>query len=440
MRSIIRFSVPFSTLLAAATTLAILTSSQFPINAQTAVPTAAPTQVATPAATQSATQAAAIPVPAFPAKPINLQVIDVGGALQLVRGMIDNYAKANPDKVASVSYVTDTAPNLPGRIKAQIDAGKIDTTLVLGGYDAVSTGIAQGNWMQITPEYSAKFPGLDDNYLPGAENFSKLAQGYAVEAVYTPGGPVFEYDPSQVDKAPTTIDELKTWIAANPNKFIYPRPANSGPGRTFLMGLPYLLGDANPKDPVNGWTKTWAFLKDIDQNIEYYPSRTADAIAELGNGTRAMMPLQLGWDINPRVLGSVPPTYQDFSLTGVHFVSDAQFMMVPKGLDNDRLSVVLDLMSWMLKPDQQAIAYDKGYFYPGPSVKGVTVSMAPQTSQDAIKNFVRPEYADWIANTPSELPLDAKSLVTAFKMWDTMIGQNKIHVAPTAIPSPTKAS
>ena len=43
------------------------------------------------------------------------------------------------------------------------------------------------------------------------------------------------------------------WCKAHPNRFIYARPANSGPGRTFLMGLPYLLGDKDPKDPVAGW-------------------------------------------------------------------------------------------------------------------------------------------------------------------------------------------
>ena len=49
----------------------------------------------------------------------------------------------------------------------------------------------------------------------------------------------------------------------NPKKFIYARPANSGPGRTFLMGLPYLLGDTDPKDPIKGWDKTWSYLKEL---------------------------------------------------------------------------------------------------------------------------------------------------------------------------------
>jgi putative spermidine/putrescine transport system substrate-binding protein len=380
------------------------------------------------------TQAQGGKVPAFPAKPVTLQIIDVAGQKQLTGAMIDNYVKANPDKVSSVEYITDTAPNLPGRIKAQIDGGKIDTALVLSGYDGVASGMAQGNWLQLLPDFNDKFPGLNDNYLPGAKIYNDLAKGFAVCVVFTPSGPLIEYDPSQVETPPKNIDELKAWIKANPNKFIYARPANSGPGRTFLMGLPYLLGDKDPQDPVAGWDKTWAFLKEIDASIEYYPSRTGDVVAELANGTRAMMASTMGWDINPRVLGNMPPDYKTAKLDGTTFVSDAQFVMIPKGLDNDRLAVVLDLMAWMLKPDQQAIAYDKGYFYPGPAVKNVTASMAPADSQKAIKDFGRPEYDDMALNTKVVLPLNADNLVKAFAKWDKEVGQNKVKAAPTAVP------
>ncbi len=380
------------------------------------------------------TRAQSSKIPPFPSKPVTLQIIDVAGQKQLTGAMIDNYVKANPDKVSSVEYITDTAPNLPGRIKAQIDGGKIDTALVLSGYDGVASGIAQGNWMKILPDFSEKFPKLDDNYLPGAKAYNDLAQGYAICVVYTPSGPLIEYDPSQVETPSKTIDELKTWIKNNPNKFIYARPANSGPGRTFLMGLPYLLGDKDPQDPENGWEKTWAFLKEIDAGIEYYPSRTGDVIAELANGTRAMIVSTMGWDINPRVLGNMPPDYKTALLDGTTFVSDAQFVLIPKGLDNDRLAVVLDLMAWMLKPDQQAIAFDKGYFYPGPAVKGVDISMAPADSQKAIKDFGRPEYDDMAKNVKVVLPLTADNLVKAFARWDKEVGQNKVKAAPTPVP------
>jgi len=97
-------------------------------------------------------------------------------------------------------------------------------------------------------------------------------------------------------------------------------------------------------------------------------------------------------------------------------------MAVPKGVADDKLAVLLDIMSYMLTPEAQAYAYDEGYFYPGPAIKDVPLSMAPQESQDAIAEFGREEYADWIANNPIEVPLTPSLMVQAFEIWDKQIG------------------
>jgi putative spermidine/putrescine transport system substrate-binding protein len=388
--------------------------------------TAAPTMGASDLAGMCPAGAGGKAAPAFPSAPVNLQIIDVAGQLQLTQAIIDNYKKANPDKVANVEYLKATAPELPGKIKAQQDAGKVDISLVLSGYDGISAGVAQNLWVKIFPDYCSKFPNLDANYQDPARQYNNLAQGYAVTVVYTPSGPLFEYDPSQVQTPPKTLDELKAWIKANPNKFLYARPANSGPGRTFLQALPYLLGDKDPKDPINGWDKTWAFLKEIDPSIEYYPAGTSVTMNELAQGTRAIIASTMGWDINPRVLGNVPKDVKTFAVEGSTWVADAQFVAVPKGLSDDQMAVVLDLMGFMLKPEQQALTYDKGYFYPGPAVKGADLSMASAESQASLKEFGRPEYDDMIKSIKVVLPLDAKGLVAAFDKWDKEIGGAKI--------------
>jgi len=100
-------------------------------------------------------------------------------------------------------------------------------------------------------------------------------------------------------------------------------------------------------------------------------------------------------------------------------------MVVPKGVSEEKLAVLLDLMNFMMTPESQAYAYDQGYFYPGPAVKDVPLSMAPQESQDAIKEFGRPEYDKWIAETPLEVPLDPDKIVAAFRIWDERIGAKK---------------
>jgi putative spermidine/putrescine transport system substrate-binding protein len=143
---------------------------------------------------------------------------------------------------------------------------------------------------------------------------------------------------------------------------------------------------------------------------------------EFGEGSRDMVASHTGWDLNPRVLGIVPKEAAITTLKGFHWIGDSHFMCVPKGLPAEKMAVLLDLINFMLKPQQQALTYDKGYFYPGPAVKGVTLDMAPQESQDVIKVFGRAEYAKLISDNPIEQPLDADKLVLAFKRWDQQVG------------------
>jgi putative spermidine/putrescine transport system substrate-binding protein len=206
---------------------------------------------------------------------------------------------------------------------------------------------------------------------------------------------------------------------------MYARPSNSGPGRTFVMGLPYLLGDKDPMDPINGWDKTWSYLKELDSCIEYYPGGTTATMKELGEGSRDMIATTTGWDINPRYLGIVPEEFKIATLKGFHWVGDANYMAIPKGVPEEKVDVLLQLIAYLLKPEQQAFMYDHGYMYPGPAIHNVPLEMAPKESQDTIKKFGRPEYADLIANNPIEPPLDAKPLVAMFNKWDREIGGSK---------------
>jgi putative spermidine/putrescine transport system substrate-binding protein len=132
-----------------------------------------------------------------------------------------------------------------------------------------------------------------------------------------------------------------------------------------------------------------------------------------------------GWDINPRALGIVPKEYKVAAFDNLTWVNDTQFLLVPKGVTGEKLDVVLDLMKFLLEPTQQAMTYDKGYFYPGPAVKNVPVTLAPKESQDVIKEYGRDEYAGWIAKFPHAQPLDSKPMVEAFRIWDQQVGAAK---------------
>lgn len=369
---------------------------------------------------------AADPLPPLPKSAVAINVIDIAGNLALTQQALEKYRKDKPNLVSRITFTKAPAPELAGKLKAQQQAGRTDIDLVLTGIDGLAAGIEQGLYIPVLQYVQEKIPNLMANYLPGAQKMQGMAAGQGVVVVYTPSGPVIEYNPAKVKVAPTTPEELLAWCKANPNRFFYARPANSGPARIFIMGLPYQLGDSNPQDPINGWTKTWAYLKELNQYIEYYPAGTGAVMKELGEGSRDMVPSMFGWDINPRALGVVPKEMEVALFKNTTFVLDAHYMAVPKGVSPEKLAVLVDLMVYMLQPEQQAFAYDKGYFYPGPAVKDVPVTMASQESQDVLKEFGRPQYDKWIAERPSALPLGATQLVEMFRKWDTDIGGAKL--------------
>lgn len=356
-----------------------------------------------------------------PIKPVKLSIIDVAGNAQLSQPAIDAFKAARPDLVSSIELIKLTAPELAAKIRAQYAAKNMETSMIFTGFDGLASCTQANVIERLWPDMKNKFVGIEGNYLPGAQKAMNVGAGFGITYVFCPGGPMFTYNPGKVKTVPKTPQELLAWAKANPGKFLYARPANSGPGRTFLMGLPYILGDADPKDPRK-WDKTWAYLKELGEYIDYYPTGTGVTFKELGEGTRWMVASHLGWDMNQRILGTIPETSQAFMLDNSTWITDAQFICIPKGLDEARKNADIALINWLMTPEMQAITYDNGYFYPGPSIKNVPITMAPKENQDKITKAMRPEYEKLIKDLPTTTQLDAYNLTLAYDMWDKLIG------------------
>jgi putative spermidine/putrescine transport system substrate-binding protein len=354
-------------------------------------------------------------------KPITLNIIDIAGSMKLVGDAIDQFKAANPNLIGDVVVTNSTALEAPSLLKAQLLNENMQTDLVFTGIDGLSTLIDRDVIENIMPKYNDSFPNLEANYSSGAKATYDLVKGYGITYVYSPSGPLFTYNPDAVPNVPKTPEELLAFAKANPGKFTYARPANSGPGRIFLLGLPYILGDKNPKDPTT-WDKTWAYLKELNQYIDYYPSKTGTTFTELKDGKRSIIASQIGWDMNQRITGGIPSNSQGFMLDNTTLVADAQYMAMPKGLTDEQRNTVLKLMEWLMTPKMQAITYDSGYFYPGPSIKDVPLDSAPKESQDKIKPAMRQSYDDAINTLPITTQLDTDTFMKALNMWDQLFG------------------
>lgn len=363
-------------------------------------------------------------VPDKPSAPVTLNILDVAGNQKLTGPMVDAFIKDNPDVISAVTWESAGAPDLVGTVKPQVDSGKLSVDLVMTGTDGLSAGISQNLWVPLVTDHADRLSN-QQNYLEPAAKMQELAEGFGPVTTYYPSGPLIQYNPEVVKEVPKTPEELLAWAKANPGKFGYARPANSGPGRTFLQGLPYILGDEDPTDPEEGWDKTWAYLKELGQTIDNYPTGTGQVISNMADGTWAMIPTTTGWDIEPRATAKEPASIEAAAFTDFTWVTDAHYAVVPKGQSADKTAAILLLLQAILTPELNAMAYDSGYFYPGPSVEGATLDKAPQASQDVIEEFGRDWYDELIEEKPKATPLKPADLVTAFDIWDREVGSGK---------------
>ncbi len=382
--------------------------------------TGAEDDAAAPAATEAAE------VPDTPSEPVDLNILDVGGVLRLAQPAIEAFAEENPDVISGVTFETGGAPDVVGTLKPQVESGRLDIDMVLTGNDALSAGIAEDLWIPVVVDFGDRISYME-NYIEPAADMQELAEGYGVLLSWTPGGPLLSYNPDAVTDVPATPQEVLDFAKANPGKFGYARPANSGPGRTWLQGLPYILGDADPKDPENGWDNTWAYLKELGQYVDTYPTGTGQVITNMADGTWSMTPITMGWDINPRTDGRAPNTLEVAEFDEYTWISDSHFAAIPQGLSADKLSAISLLLQDLLSEETNASFYDNGYHYPGPSVEGATLDKAPQESQDVIAEFGRDWYDDAIDAHEVATQLDAASIVTAFDIWDREVGAGKFE-------------
>ena len=354
------------------------------------------------------------------AEPITLSIIDTGGDLASTEVIIRNYAKANPDKVKDIKIQRAPAPELPAKIKAQQDAGRLDINLVLTGQDGGSLLALNKQIIQI-PNYKTEFPR--EILTDAGKALYDEGGGYLIPSVGNAGGPVFIYNPSKVPNPPKTAADLLAWVKANPGKFMYARPANSGPGRSILQGMSFILNDSKPMDPEKGWEKGWDFLKELGKSVEYYPTGTAITLKEFAQGQRWMIAGIMEWDMKPRAQSVIPPDSKIAILENTTFVVDGHYWAIPTGVPKEQVDVILDLMKFMWKPEQQVLTWTA---FIGPVVKSATIASAPKNIQDDVKEFWRPEYDQVGTKWKVSSPLGVTALSYAMDRWDREIGADQV--------------
>ena len=369
--------------------------------------------------------AAPTKVPSLPSKPITLTVLDVAGDLSLTKQMFQSFAHQHPQMVSQIQYESGTPTDVAGKIAAQQSSGSVSIDLILTGDDGLAAMQKTNELVKLLPNYASAFPGLQQKMEPSAWKFQQAAGGYGMVATfYGPQGPLLEYNPAKVPQPPQTPRALLAWAKAHPGKFVYANPSDSGPGRDFLQGLPYLLGDSNPHDPVHGWDKTWAYLKQLGQHIQYYPTTTKETMTGLANGTFDIAASEQIFDTLDRSNGTLPSSTIATTFTNQSWIAEGHYVVIPKGVSPQAIAVDLDLLKWLMQPAQQATEYQKGVITF--AFKGVSPSLANPAGQRIYQDYGRGDYyTQQFAAHPVQQPLASAALQRAFNLWNSSIGAAK---------------
>lgn len=353
--------------------------------------------------------------------PIELNILDVGGVLAFTQPMIEAYVADNPDLISSVTFQQAPSTELSGLLQAQQESDNLMVDLVLSGSDAIGAGIVNDLWDPISDQEDA-IPAME-SYTEEAQSIYDAYDGNALVIATEFTGPILEFNPAAVDDPPETAEELLEWAEANPGRFTYPQPPSSGPGRQFLMGLPYILGDDDPTDPENGWDKTWAYLAELDQYVAPYPNSTGSAFENLARGGIDMMASAAGWDMGQRQQGAIPLEFEIGTIEDWNWILAGHFAAMPAGLDEERRDVVLGLLDGMLAESFQVGIYGaQEKIMPGPAIEGVSLEDAPSEVQDAIEQYNRPEYEELFEAAPTAVELPPETMSVMFSRWEREIG------------------
>ncbi len=360
--------------------------------------------------------------PAWSQQPITLSVIDAGGDLESTKVIIENYRKAFPNKVKDIKYQLSPSTQVTSKVKAQQDAGRLDINLILTGQTGGFVLAANNQLIKLFPTYEKLFP--KDEMTDVGKVLQDAAEGFLLPSVGNAGGPVFVYNPKKVSSPPKTADELLAWAKANPGRLIYPRPAGSGPGRVMMLGMPFILGDKGPMDPEKGWAKAWAYLQELSKYVEYYPPGTVFMLKEFAQDQRWMYPAVMEWDLKPRADGMIPIESKVAILENTTFIVDGHYWGIPKGVPQAEVEVILDLMKFMRRPEQQVLTWQA---FQGPIIKAATLDKTPPDLRKYVESVQRPEYREIGRKWKIAPPVGVNAMTYAFDRWDREVGAQKIQ-------------
>ncbi|GHJ08653.1 ABC transporter substrate-binding protein [Micromonospora humidisoli] len=362
-------------------------------------------------------------VPDLPTRPVVLRILDVSGVLTLTKPIIERFAQEHPQLVSSVRYESGTPTDVVGKLYAQQQSGNVTDDLVLTGTEGLSLLAKQQTVVPLLPGYAAALPDPADVMTPAARQLQDALDGNGMIVSGQPDGPVLAYNTRTVAHPPRTPQELLDWAKEHPGRFGFAAvPTGSGPANQFIDALPHMLGDPTPADPAS-WTKTWAYLAELNRYTASYATKTVDTFDALAKGSLDIVLSETGFDVQMKAKGVLGDQFALQAFDDPVTIEVAQWATVPRGVDPDRLAVNLALITYLLEPRQQAMTIPFRTAFP---VHGVDLSMAPADAQARYQRYGSPDFnRRLLATAQVRNPVVGDHVQVKYDIWNRSIGSKK---------------
>jgi len=172
------------------------------------------------------------------------------------------------------------------------------------------------------------------------------------------------YNSTNVKTAPKSLNELLTWIKANPGKFTYNVPSGGGSGRSFVQTvLDSQLSKADyttltkvaDKSAQAGWSKGWDILRGLNK-FTYgqngtYPANNAAVLDLLSKGLVDMAPVWSDQIASAIKAGTMPKNVKVTQISNPSFTGGPAFLGIPANSTNRNGARLL--ANWVLSPAAQ---------------------------------------------------------------------------------------
>lgn len=172
------------------------------------------------------------------------------------------------------------------------------------------------------------------------------------------------YNTKNVPTPPKTLDELLTWIKANPGKFTYNAPSGGGSGYAFVQTVvdKYLsnadrntLVQVAAPDLESKWAQGLETLRQLNKYTYgqngTYPANNAETLKDLATGLVDMGSVWSDQFASAVKAGTMPANIKVAQISNPSFTGGASYLGIPNSSQN-KVGARL-LANWVLSPAAQ---------------------------------------------------------------------------------------